>query len=180
MIGTAMGSSPMPREPVLPPPGLPREERLEGAAALARAQDEAISLARRHIKVFDVDLSWGGWNTAPRCEALSSYLRRMPGARLDIIVHDTHWIESSGGRLTALLLLHAHAMKVYRTGNAARAAMDPLLIVDDTHFVHRYHIDRTGGTLSIGDPERAQPLIDRFDEIWQTGEPGVTGTVLGL
>jgi hypothetical protein len=90
------------------------------------------------------------------------------------------WIESSGGRLSMLLLRHAHAMKVYRTGNAARAAMNPLLIVDDTHFVHRYHVGRTGGTLSIGDPERAKPLVDRFDEIWETGEPGVTGTVLGL
>ena len=180
MIGTAMGSSPTPPEPVPLPPGLPREERLDGIAALVRAQDEAIALARRHVKIFDIDLSWGGWNTPARCDALSSYLRRMPGARLDIIVHDTRWFESSGGRLSVLLLRHAHAMKVYRTGNAARAAMDPLLIVDDTHFVHRYHVGRTGGTLSIGDPERAKPLVDRFDEIWATGEPGVTGTVLGL
>ncbi len=180
MIGTAMGSSPTPSEPIPPPPGLPREERLDTVAALGHAQDEAIALAQRHIKVFDIDLSWGGWNTAARCDALSWCLRRMPGARLDIIVHDTHWIESAGGRLTALLVLHAHAMKIYRTGAAARAAMDPLLIVDDTHFVHRYHVDRTGGTLSIGSPERAKPLIERFDEIWETGEPGVTGTVLGL
>jgi hypothetical protein len=175
-----MGTSATPVEPLPPPPGLPREERFDGVAAIRRAQDEAIALARRHIKVFDIDLSWGGWSTASRCDALSSYLRRMPGARFDIIVHDTRWIESSGGRLSILLLRHAHAMKVYRTGNAARAARDPLLIVDDTHFVHRYHVDRPGATLSIGDPERAKPLVERFGEIWATGEPGVTGTVLGL
>jgi hypothetical protein len=86
-----MGSSPTSPEPVPPPPGLPREERLDGVVALARAQDEAIALARRHVKVFDIDLSWGGWNTPARCDALSSYLRRMPGARLDIIVHDTRF-----------------------------------------------------------------------------------------
>lgn len=176
-----MGSSPiMPDAVLAPPPGLPREERLDTLAALARAQDDVIALARRHIKVFDIDLSWGGWNTAARCDALSSYLRRIPGARFDIIVHDTHWIESSSARLTTLLVRHADAMKIYRTGVAAHAAMNPLLIVDDTHFVHRHHIDRTGGTLSIGNPERAKPLVERFDEIWATGEPGVTGTVLGL
>jgi hypothetical protein len=175
-----MASSPTPPEGLEPPPGLPREERLDSVAALVRAQDEVIALARRHIKVFDIDLSWGGWNTAARCDALSSYLRRMPGASFDIIVHDTHWIESSGGRLAGLLLRHGQAMKIYRTGAAARAAMDPLLIVDDLHFVHRGHIDRTGGTLSIGNPERAQALVERFDDIWATGEPGVTGTVLGL
>ena len=62
----------------------------------------------------------------------------------------------------------------------SRAAMDPLVLVDDTHFVHRFHVDRPAGTLSIGDPERAKPLVERFDEIWESGEPGVTGTVLGL
>ena len=176
-----MASSPTPPDTALPPPpGLPREARLDSLADLDRAHDEVIALAQRHIRIFDIDLSGGRWNAADRCDALSSFLRRIPGARLDIIVHDTRWIESSGGRLSVLLLRHAHAMKVYRTGNAARAAMDPLLIVDDTHFVHRYHVGRTGGTLSIGDPERAKPLVDRFDEIWATGEPGVTGTVLGL
>ena len=176
-----MASSTNPPDLTLaPPPGLPREERLDGLTALVRAHDDVIALARRHIKVFDVDLSWGGWNTAARCEALSSYLRRMPGARLDVIVHDTRWIEAFGARLTALLVRHAHAMTIYRTGAAARSAMDPLVIVDETHFVHRHHVDQPYGTLSIGSPERAKPLVERFDDIWSTGEPGVTGTVLGL
>jgi hypothetical protein len=175
-----MATSPPPDTSLPPPPGLPREERLESIAALVRAHDDVIALARRHIKVFDIDLSWGGWNAAARCDLLGSYLRRIPGARLDVIVHDTHWIEAVGARLLALLARHSHAMKVYRTGGSARAARDPLLIVDDEHFVHRFHIDRTGGTLSIGSPERAKPLVERFDEIWESGEPGVTGTVLGL
>jgi hypothetical protein len=176
-----MASSPTPPDTSLaPPPGQPREARLDSIAALVRAQDDVIALARRHIKVFDIDLSWGGWNSAARCDLMSSCLRRIPGARFDIIVHDTRWIESYGGRIAMLLLRHAHAMKIYRTGIAARGARDPLLIVDDTHFVHRFHIDRTAGALSIGSPERAQPLVERFDEIWETGEPGLTGTVLGL
>jgi hypothetical protein len=173
-------SSTPPEAALPPPPGLPREARLESVAALQRAHDEVIALAQRHIKVFDRDLSSGGWNTAERCTALSSYLRRKPGARLDIIVHDTRFVESYGARLTALLARHAHAMKVYRTGAAARAAMDPLVIVDDVHFVHRHHVDWAHGTLSIGSPERAKALVERFDEIWATGEPGVAARVLGL
>ena len=163
-----------------PPPGLPREERLDSIAALAHAQDDVIALARRHIKVFDIDLAWGGWNSAERCAALGSFMRRIPGARLSIIVHDTRWIEASAARLMALLARHSHAMTIYRTGESARKAMDPLLIVDDDHFVHRFHIGRTSGTLSIGSPERAKSLVERFDEIWESGVPGVTGTVLGL
>ncbi|HSC98916.1 MAG TPA: hypothetical protein VLI21_08435 [Casimicrobiaceae bacterium] len=175
-----MASSRLPDTTLPPPPGLPREARLASISELVSAQDEVIALARRHIKVFDVDLSWGGWNSAARCDALASYLRRIPGARLDVIVHDTHWIEACGARVAALLARHSHAMTIYRTGERARSAMDPLLIVDDTHFVHRFHVDRVGGKLSIGDPERAKALVERFDEIWESGEPGVTGTVLGL
>jgi len=176
-----MASSPTPPDTALPPPpGLPREARLDSLADLDRAHDEVIALAQRHIRIFDIDLSGGRWNAADRCDALSSFLRRIPGARLDIIVHDTRWIESYGARLTALLARHAHAMTIYRTGAGARSAMDPLLIVDELHFVHRHHVERSSGTLSIGNPERARPFIERFDEIWATGEPGVTGSVLGL
>ena len=175
-----MGSSHPPDTSLPPPPGLPREERLDTIAGLVRAHDAVIALARHHIKAFDIDLSWGGWNSPARCEAIASFLRRIPGARFDIIVHDTRWIEASGARVMALLARYSHAMTIYRTGASARAAMDPLLIVDGEHFVHRFHVDRTGGTLSIGSPERAKALVERFDEIWESGQPGVTGTVLGL
>jgi len=175
-----MASSRPPDTSLPPPPGLPREERLDTVAALVRAQDDAIALARLTIKVFDSDLSWGGWNSAERTDAVAAFLRRSPGARFDIIVHDTRWIESFGARVTALLARHSHAMTIYRTSGGARAAMDPLLIVDDVHFVHRFHVDHPGGKLSIGSPERAKALVERFDEIWESGEPGITGTVLGL
>ena len=175
-----MASSRLPDSSLPPPPGLPREARLESLEDLIRAHDDVIALAQRHIKVFDIDLSWGGWNALPRCDALSSYLRRAPGGRFDIIVHDTRWIEASGARVMVLLGRYGHAMKIYRTSAAARGAMDPLLIVDDLHFVHRFHVDRLAGKLSIGSPERAKALVERFDEIWETGEPGVTGSLLGL
>ena len=175
-----MASSTAPDATLPPPPGLPREARLDSLAAIALGHGEVIALAQRHIRIFDRDLSSGGWNSAERCGALSSYLRRKPGARLDIIVHDTRYVEAYGARLTALLARHAQAMKIYRTGPAARGAMDPLVIVDDMHFVHRHHADWSHATLSIGNPERAKPLVERFAEIWATGEPGLAGSVLGL
>ena len=151
-------------------------EPAEGAGARRRqsngeqARQERVRLLRQET-----------WEiTAARTDALASFLRRAPGARFDIIVHDTRWIEACGARIGALFARHSHAMKIYRTSGSARAAMDPLLIVDDVHFVHRFHVDHTAGKLSIGSPERAKALVERFNEIWESGEPGVTGTVLGL
>jgi hypothetical protein len=63
------------------PPGLPREERLDSVDELIRAQDDVIALARRHIKVFDVDLSWGGWNAATRCRRAGLVHAADSGAR---------------------------------------------------------------------------------------------------
>ncbi len=144
------------------------------------AIDELIELARESIRVFDRDLSDMGWNDAARAERLIAYLRRDRNARLDIIVHDTRWIESSCARLTNLLRTFSHAITVYKTGAEAREAMDPLVVVDGRHFLHRFHIDQPRASLAIEHPVAAKPLVTRFEEIWATGEPGVAGTTLGL
>ncbi len=144
------------------------------------AIDELIELARESIRVFDRDLSDMGWNDAARAERLIAYLRRDRNARLDIIVHDTRWIESSCARLTNLLRTFSHAITVYKTGAEAREAMDPLVVVDGRHFLHRFHIDQPRASLAIEQPVAAKPLVTRFEEIWATGEPGVAGTTLGL
>ena len=71
-------------------------------------------------------------------------------------------------------------MTIYKTGAEAKGAADPLVIVDGRHFLHRFHIERPRASLVIEDPHLASPLINRFEEIWATGEPGLTGTVLGI
>jgi len=162
------------------PPPEPRETRLDTIAAQVLAIDELIDLAQQRLQVFDIDLSEGGWQSAARCERLAAYLRRAPNARVDIILHDTGWLERSCPRLVNLLRLYSHAITVYRTGPEARAAQDPLVIADGRHFLHRFHIDHAGASFAIEQPQLARPLVERFAEIWATGEPGLGASVLGL
>ena len=54
------------------------------------------------------------------------------------------------------------------------------MIVDERHYLHRFHIDHPRAELGIDVPPDARPLVNRFDEIWATGEPGITATTLGL
>ena len=58
--------------------------------------------------------------------------------------------------------------------------MDPLVLADDRHYLHRFHVDGARAALAFDAPLAARPLVTRFEEIWATGEPGLTGTVLGL
>ena len=161
-------------------PRLPRETVVDTVAAQTAAIDELIDLAQHRLQVFDVDLSQCGWQTPRRAEGIAAFLRRAPQARIELIVHSTRWLETACPRLLALLKLHAHEITVYRTGPEARSAMDPLLIADGSHFLHRFHIDQPRASFAVEHPQLARPLVTRFEQIWATGEPGLSATVLGL
>lgn len=169
-------STPTEGQPAPPP----RQETLATVAAQVAAIDELVGLARQSIRVFDRDLSETGWNSPGRASLLAQFLRRSRNAKLDVIVHDTRWIEASCPRLVSLLRMFGDRVTIYRTGAEARAAADPLVIVDGRHFVHRFHVEQPRASLVIEDPHLARPLVNRFDEIWATGEPGLSGTALGL
>ena len=158
----------------------PRTVALNSIAEQVAAIDELIPLAQRRIRIFDQDLSQTGWNHPARVEKLSAFLRGTRGRRLDIIVHDTGYLETACPRLLNLLRTYTHAMTIYRTGPEAKVATDPLLIVDDRHYLHRFHFEQPRATLGIEQPEQTRPLASRYEEIWATGEPGINATVLGL
>ena len=161
-------------------PPEPREVALASVAEQVEAIDEIVGYAHNRIQLFDTDMAWGGWQRAGRVDALGRFLRGGRHAALDIIVHDTRWLETSSGRLLVMLRQFPHAVKIYRTGHEAAGAMDPLLVVDRAHCVHRFHIDQPRGSLIVALPTAVKSLAARFDEIWATGEPGLSSTTLGL
>lgn len=158
----------------------PRETVVDTVAAQVAAINELIALARLRLQIFDIDFSSGGWHTPARADKLAAFLRRAPKARIELIAHDLRWLEASCPRILALLKSHSHVITVYRTGAEARSAMDPLLIADGKHFLHRFHIDQPRASFAIEQPQLARPLVTRFEQIWATGEPGLSATVLGI
>lgn len=158
----------------------PRVAELATVAEQTAAIDELIALARHHIQVFDQDLSQTGWNDAARTERLASFLRQVRGRRLDIIVHDTRYLETACPRMLRLLGAYGHAMSILRTGPEGKVATDPLLIVDGQHYLHRFHYEQPRAAVGVSQPEQAQPLVARFAEIWATSDAGMSATVLGL
>jgi hypothetical protein len=158
----------------------PRSVELTSLAEQIAAIDELIGVAQRRVRVFDQDLSQTGWNRAARIDRLAAFLREARGRRLDIIVHDTHYLESACPRLLGLLRTYSFAVTIYRTGAEAKLATDPLVIVDDRHYLHRFHLEHLRAAMGINQPDQTRPLAARFEEIWATGEPGLNATVLGL
>ena len=173
-------STPDPDAAGAPGAPAPRRETLRTISAQIAALDEMVGLASHRIRVFDVDLSGSGWNGVERSAKIAAFLRARRDATLQIIVHDTRWIEGSCPRLTQLLRHYGHAITIYRTGADARAVMDPMTIVDDRHLLHRFHVEQSNAELAIEQPLLVRPFVERFEEIWASGEPGLSATVLGL
>lgn len=71
-------------------------------------------------------------------------------------------------------------MTIYRTGPGAKVATDPLLIIDELHYLHRFHYEQPRAGAGFYCAYETGILLMRFEEIWATGEPGVGGSVLGL
>ena len=172
--------SAMPDPTSAEPPTGPSLVELHTLAEQTAAIDTLIGMAQQQIRVFDQDLSQTGWNSAGRADRLAAFLRQVRGRRLDIIVHDTRYLESACPHMLNLLRNYGHALTVYQTGPEGKVATDPLLIVDGRHYLHRFHFEQPRAALGIDQPEQTQPLASRFDEIWATGEAGLSGTVLGL
>jgi hypothetical protein len=158
----------------------PRYERLSSIEEQVAAIDTLIDLAKLSIRVFDVDMSRMGWNGPARIDRLTKFLRGAPGARIEIVLHDLSFVAGSCPRLVNLFRVYSHAMTIRKSGEDARAAMDPLMIVDGIHFLHRFNIAQPRAALSIGDAEAALPLVTRFDAISESAEPGLGASVLGL
>ena len=173
-------STPEPADGTTPPAPAPRHEILDTAAARLDAIETLIGLARHSIRLFDVDLSGSGWNSVARAERITAFLRADSTATLDIVVHDTEWIERSCPRLTGPLKYYGHAITIRRTGEDAKHVMDQLMLVDDLHYLHRLHVSQPRAVLSVSEPDAAGPLVARFAEIWASAEPGISATVLGL
>ena len=168
----------MPDQPPAEETAGPRLVELSTVAEQIDAIDNLIALAKQQIRVFDQDLSQTGWNSAARADRLAAFLVR--GRRLDIIVHDTRYLAGACPHMLNLLRNYGHALTIYQTGPEGKVATDPLLIVDGRHYLHRFHFEQPRAALGIDQPEQTQPLASRFDEIWATGEAGLSGTVLGL
>lgn len=144
------------------------------------AIDAVIARAQRSILIFDVDLKDRGYNTPIRHDALRAFLLASRGNRLQIALHNTQELEADCPRLINLLRQFPSAIQIHRTTGVARDASDPFLIADDAHFWRKPHHQHPRSVLSLGSATDAKPLIERFGEIWESSEPGISSSTLGL
>lgn len=153
---------------------------LDGRAAHAEAIDTLLSWAQRSIGIFDNDLSEPGWSSPLRAELLTRFFQRSPQARLEIFLREPGRFHTALPRLAALWRLRTHALSIHQVGEDALGLFDPFLIVDQRHYWHRFHFEQARGEIGVCQPEYANQLLRRLQEIREVSGPATAVTVLGL
>ncbi|HMK14248.1 MAG TPA: hypothetical protein VK460_04480 [Burkholderiales bacterium] len=154
-------------------------QKIEGVAEYEAAINLVIAQARRSIRIFDKQAS-NAFNSVERYELLRSFLLASRVNRILIVVHDTGFLTSHCPRMMSLLKQFSHCIAIRETGTDAKQVYDPFTVVDENHYVHRFHYDRPRGLMALNDLNEAHEFIDRFEEIWEASIPAVPATTLGL
>lgn len=155
-------------------------ERISSLAESRLAINRVIGSARRVIRIFDKDLSDSSYRDPVRIQLLESHILAARGNIVQIVLHETRNLERDCARLMVLYRSHAHAFAIQRTVNAATTATDAMVIADEHSLWHRLHQDQPQAMFVIGDNSQVAPLLHRFEEIWESSEPALGATVLGL
>lgn len=157
-----------------------QHRQLLGRSEYIAALDEVFSRASRVIRIFDYNLENGGYDRPERFELLDRFLAADRNNRLLIVVHDPDGVVRNCPRLMILLRRYSYAMSINETLHQAKGVYDPFAIVDERHFVRRFHYDQPKAMTALDDPQGARTLILRFEEIWEASRPAIFATHLGL
>jgi len=156
-----------------------RYERFESFREYEERFDALLPHALGVIRVFKPRPS-AHYNSRQRCELLQTFLLGDPARRLYIVVHEADALARLCPRLVALARRHHEQLKVRRTLAAASHVHDPHLIVDSGHYLHRFHHAGMRAAQGTDDVAGAQPLIDRYEELWEASAPVRVGPPAGL
>ena len=157
----------------------PQHTPIHGNVEYDAALDDILARAQKSVRIFEQTLGTA-YNSPRRTEALRDFLLANRRNRLQIVVHDAQALDRNCPRLLNLLRAHGHAISIHDTHEAAKAVYDPFTIVDDVHFVHRFHFDEMRGLKAVDDPIGTHAFIERYAEIWECSSPAISATTLGL
>lgn len=139
-----------------------------------------VSQAQRSLMMFDPDLSRGSYKSVQLFELLRQFLAASPQNRLQIIMHNSHYLYEHGVRLLAMLNTYGHQMQMLVTDERAQSAQDAFVVADEMHYLHRFHINQARFKFKLNDAKATRPLVDRFGELLEVSPTVISPTTLGL
>jgi hypothetical protein len=155
-------------------------EAFDTRAAYLQAIDNVISVARRDVCVFDLDLKNLGFDKRSRADSIAAFLAGGRDRKLRMVLHDIDHLTRYSPRIMVLLKRYSHSFSVRRTPESLRSLGDCFVLADGTSGVIRFHVDHFRGKTLIDQALEVHDWQQRFEDLWLESIPGVTATHLGL
>ena len=162
-------------------PSPPAERTLTLAKSeYAAGAERLIAMVWRDLQIFDPDLSEFRLEQPSRIEALRQFLARSPSNRLQIALHDPEYVKRHCPRLMSLLGVYSASMRIHRTQGEAGRLQDCFMLADRQHVVRRPVSAQGRGVIIISNPQEGLAMHERFSDIWEMSELGISATTSGL
>lgn len=136
--------------------------------------------AKQELKIFDPDLSRGGYQSKKVYDLLHAFLVNGGLKGITIVLHDEKYLFSHCPRLITLMQRYSRVMNVYLTNEWAKVAQDAFVLVDDAAYLHRFHIDHPRFKYVLDDMSAAKPLHERFEQLLAATSLKLSADKVGL
>lgn len=144
------------------------------------ALNTLLSSATRFIRIYDWDLSDGGYETPARIDLLNEFCKQGQGREMRILLADDSYLRRQGGQLMRLLSVWGHVLHIRVRDSEPPPAHDCFVLVDDYGVLKRFDKSHTKGIMRLDSRSDVVDLGLRFDSEWGRAGGRVSAHTLGL
>lgn len=144
------------------------------------ALNTLLSSATRFIRIYDWDLSDGGYETPARIDLLNEFCKQGQGREMRILLADDSYLKHQGGQLMRQLSTWGHVLHVRVRDSEPPPAKDCFVLADDYGVLKRFDKSQTKGVMRLDSRSDVVDLGLRFDSEWGRAGGRVSAHTLGL
>lgn len=149
------------------------------------ALDTLLKTAQRSIRIYDWDLSDGGYAPPERVQLLNDFCKQGTGGQnpvrqARILLADSEWLTRYAGRLMQLLKVWGHVLEIRVRENEPPPAQDCFVLADDYGALKRFDKDYPKGVMYLHSRSDVVDLGLRFDSEWERAPGLISAHTLGL
>lgn len=152
--------------------------RFETPPDYVSALDTLLQSATHLIRIYDWDLSDGGYEAPARIELLKEFCKQ--GRTIKILLADDTYLRRHAGQMMRLLSVWGHVLHVRVRDSDPPPAHDCFVLADDKGVLKRYDKHETKGLMRLDARGDAAELAIRFDGEWGRATKRVSAHTIGL
>ncbi len=163
-----------------PNSGMPQRAHIERRTDVLTAMEVLLGAAHTDVRCMHHTLEPLGLSSISLVERLEKLLTTHRGARVRLLVDDTHWLDTQAPRLRSLHRLTTHALEIRQASPSDPVGDDAVAIVDHRHVLNLQIGKLVQGDLWLHHPINAQPWGSTFDRRWEHAGHNLPAWPLGL